>query len=98
MRCPDCAAASAITRTNWSSKSNEGKIKYEVLFKRDQEMTKFIEDFAETEAKGLAQQKETQQMIVSLLGDEQGLGRQNNMPSCDQVSEMQNDLSFKSGS
>ena len=39
-------------------KSNEGQNqKYEVLFKRDQEMTKFIEDFAETEAKGLAQQR-----------------------------------------
>ena len=78
-------------------KSNEGQNqKYEVLFKRDQEMTKFIEDFAETEAKGLAQQKETQQMIVSLLeAMSKDLARQNNMPSRDQVSEMQNDLSFK---
>ena len=78
-------------------KSDEGTHqKYEVLFQRDQEMTQFIENYAETEAKGLQEQKETQQVIVQLLeAMSKDLGRQNNMPSVAQVSEMQSDLTFK---
>ena len=59
-------------------------------------MTQFIENYAETEAKGLQEQKETQQVIVQLLeAMSKDLGRQNNMPSVAQVSEMQSDLTFK---
>ena len=78
-------------------KSDEGTHqKYEVLFQRDQEMTQFIENYAETEAKGLQEQKETQQVIVQLLeAMSKDLGRQNSMPSVAQVSEMQSDLTFK---
>lgn len=67
-----------------------------MLFQRDQEMTQFIENYAETEAKGLQEQKDTQQVIVQLLeAMSKDLGRQNNMPSVAQVSEMQSDLTFK---
>jgi intraflagellar transport protein 74 len=78
-------------------KSDEGTHqKYEVLFQRDQEMTQFIENYTETEAKGLQEQKDTQQVIVQLLeAMSKDLGRQNNMPTVAQVSEMQSDLTFK---
>ena len=78
-------------------KSDEGTHqKYEVLFQRDQEMTQFIENYTETEAKGLQEQKDTQQVIVQLLeAMSKNLGRQNNMPTVAQVSEMQSDLTFK---
>jgi len=78
-------------------KSDEGTHqKYEVLFQRDQEMTQFIENYDETEKKGLQEQKDTQQVIVQLLeAMSKDLGRQNNMPTVAQVSEMQSDLTFK---
>ena len=62
-------------------KSDEGTHqKYEVLFQRDQEMTQFIENYDETEKKGLQEQKDTQQVIVQLLeAMSKDLGRQNNM-------------------
>jgi intraflagellar transport protein 74 len=78
-------------------KSDEGTHqKYEVLFQRDQEMTQFIENYSETEKKGLQEQKDTQQVIVQLLeAMSKDLGRQNSMPTVDQVNEMQSDLTFK---
>jgi intraflagellar transport protein 74 len=78
-------------------KSDEGTHqKYEVLFQRDQEMTQFIENYSETEKKGLQEQKDTQQVVVQLLeAMSKDLGRQNSMPTVDQVNEMQSDLTFK---
>lgn len=70
--------------------------KYDVLFQRDEEMTTFIDQFAETKEKELGDQKRIQETIVALLEHiSTGLKRENNMPSEGRVNEMREDLSFK---
>jgi len=70
--------------------------KYEVLFKRDKEMTDFIDKFSEEKEKELKSQTESQQMIVALLQHiSDDLARQHNLPSEAKVNAMREDLSFK---
>ena len=70
--------------------------KYDVLFKRDEEMTGFIDKFASTKETELGDQKQIQETIVALLEHiSTGLKRENNMPSAGNASEMREDLSFK---
>jgi len=70
--------------------------KYDVLFQRDEEMTGFIDAFAETKENELGNQKQIQETIVALLEHiSVGLKRENNMPSQGSASEMREDLSFK---
>jgi len=70
--------------------------KYEVLFKRDKEMTDFIDKFPEEKGKELESQAKSQQMVVDLLNHiSQDLARQHNLPSEAKVNAMREDLSFK---
>jgi len=70
--------------------------KYEVLFKRDKEMTDFIDKFPQEKEKELKSQDESQQMIVALLKHiSSDLARQHNLPSEAKVNAMREDLSFK---
>merc|ERR1719326_1390119 len=70
--------------------------KYEVLFKRDKEMTDFIDKFPDEKNKELKSQSESQQMIVALLQHiSSDLSRQHNLPSEAKVNAMREDLSFK---
>ena len=55
--------------------------KYEVLYKRDKEMTEFIDAFDSTRTAALNGQKHAQDQIVALLEHiSKGLERQHNMP------------------
>lgn len=70
--------------------------KYEVLFKRDKEMTDFIDKFPEEKKKEEESQAASQNMIVALLSHiSTDLSRQHNLPSEAKVTAMREDLSFK---
>ena len=72
------------------------RARYEVLFKRDKEMTDFIDKFPEEKEKELASQATSQKMVVDLLNHiSQDLARQHNLPSEAKVNAMREDLSFK---
>lgn len=58
-----------------------GKKQVEVLQKRDQEMTEFIERFDQTKGEALADQKSARTTIVGLLEHiSQGLDAQHHIP------------------
>ena len=70
--------------------------KYEVLYKRDKEMTEFIDNFDATRTRAAQEQSHAQDQIVALLEHiSKGLERQHNMPSKQRVSAMKDDLSFR---
>lgn len=70
--------------------------KYELLFKRDQEMTEFIDRFEEMRDKELAEQRRTQNLIVALMEHiSEGMERETSMPSREQADEMKEDLDDK---
>jgi len=70
--------------------------KFEVLFKRDKEMSQFIDNFPEISRQQLEDQEKTRQMIAALLEHiSEDLNRQSNIPSKTSVEDMRSDLSFK---
>jgi len=76
--------------------SKDETAKYEILQKRDQEMTVFMEKFDETRNSVLEEQQKAKDIIVALL---EHIGRNleetNNMPSQEAVGEMEETKSFK---
>jgi intraflagellar transport protein 74 len=70
--------------------------KYEMLFKRDQEMTEFIDRFPEVKDKEVIEQRRIQNTIVALLEHvAEGVERERSMPSRDAAEEMKDDLGDK---
>jgi intraflagellar transport protein 74 len=70
--------------------------KYELLFKRDQEMTEFIDRFQETKEKELTEQRKLQNTVSALLEHiSEGMEREKSMPTRQQAEEMKEDLSDK---
>jgi predicted RNase H-like nuclease (RuvC/YqgF family) len=75
--------------------SEEGK-KYELLQKRDQEMTSFMDSFDESRSGILREQEELKSVIVALLEHiSKGIDESTNMPSRDALGEMKDAKSFK---
>jgi intraflagellar transport protein 74 len=70
--------------------------KYEMLFKRDQEMTEFIDRFPEVKDKEIIEQRRIQNTVVALLEHvAEGIERERSMPSRDAAEEMKDDLGDK---
>lgn len=70
--------------------------KYDLLFKRDQDMTAFIDKFAETRDGVLNEQMEAKSTIVHLLEHiSRTVDESSQMPSQDAVGEMQDAKTFK---
>jgi intraflagellar transport protein 74 len=70
--------------------------KYELLVKRDQDMTSFMDSFDQSRESILAEQKAAQFIIVSALEHiSKGLDDTENMPSIDGMGEMENAKTFK---
>ncbi|RYG52598.1 hypothetical protein EON66_09615 [archaeon] len=70
--------------------------KYELLLKRDQEMTEFIDRFGELHEKEVAEQKRMHNTVVALLEHiSEGMEREKVMPSREQAEEMKEDLQDK---
>ena len=70
--------------------------KFEVLYQRDQDITKFINEFPGNREKALADKKRAQDTISALLEHiSTELDRQHNMPSSEQVDAMRKDAVAK---
>jgi len=70
--------------------------KYEALFKRDAEMTEFIDRMPEVRDKEIAEQRRLQDSILALLEHtSEGILREANLPSQGQTEEMKDDLNEK---
>jgi len=70
--------------------------KYELLVKRDQDMTAFIDSFDATRAGIIADQQSVQGMVVALLEDiSKGLDDSSNMPTQEAHAEMEDAKTFK---
>lgn len=70
--------------------------KYELLVKRDQDMTAFMDTFDETRNGIIEDQQNTQFLIIALLEDiSKGLEDTTNMPNPDAMGEMENAKTFK---
>jgi intraflagellar transport protein 74 len=70
--------------------------KYEVLFKRDQEMTEFIDRFPEMRDREQAEQRRMQNLVTALLEHcSEGIERERSMPSKEAAEEMKDDLDDK---
>ncbi len=70
--------------------------KYELLVKRDQDMSNFIDSFDDNRNNILQEQRQIQYMIVALLEHiGKGLEDTNNIPSIDVMNEMENAKQFK---
>jgi hypothetical protein len=70
--------------------------KYEALFKRDAEMTEFIDCFPQHREKEVTEQRRVQDAILALLEHaSEGLLREANLPSREAAEEMKEDLSDK---
>jgi len=81
--------------TNEAEDSGE-TAKYELLVKRDQDMTAFIDSYDDTRAGILQEQQQVQYVIVALLEDiSKGLDDSSNMPTQDVHSEMEDAKTFK---
>jgi chromosome segregation ATPase len=75
---------------------SEDTAKYELLVKRDQDMTTFIDKFDESKAGILSEQRESQFLIVALLEHiGKGLEDSTAMPSQEAVEEMETAKAFK---
>lgn len=71
--------------------------KYELLFKRDQEMTEFLDRFEAMRDKELQEQRRVQDTVAALLEHiSEGIERERSMPTRSQAEEMKEDLSDKS--
>jgi intraflagellar transport protein 74 len=81
---------------NAPEEDNGDAQKYELLVKRDQEMTAFMDKFDESRANVLSEQKASKDLVVALLESiSRGIEDSNNMPSQEVMSEMENTKSFK---
>jgi intraflagellar transport protein 74 len=70
--------------------------KYDLLFKRDQDMTAFIDKFDETREGVLREQNEAKDTVVALLEHiSRTVDESSHMPSQDAVGEMQDAKTFK---
>ena len=70
--------------------------KYEALFKRDAEMTEFIDRFPEHREREAGEQRRLQDAVLALLEHaSEGLLREANLPSREAAAEMKEDLSDK---
>ena len=82
--------------SNVPEDDNGEQAKYELLVKRDQDMTQFMDSFPETRSQILHDQQAAQYMIVALLEHiGKGLEDSNNIPSQDMHEEMENAKTFK---
>merc|ERR1711991_772776 len=78
-----------------SASSNDDK-KYELLQKRDQDMTVFMDNFDASRDEVLVQTKTTKETIVALLEHiSQGLDTSTTLPSQEALGEMKDNKSFK---
>jgi intraflagellar transport protein 74 len=81
---------------NQPEEDNGDAAKYELLVKRDQEMTAFMDKFEDTRGGVLVEQKTVQDMIVKLLDSiSRGIEDSANMPSQEVMTEMENTKTFK---
>jgi len=79
-----------------SNSSNNDKQKYELLFQRDAEMTKFLENFDTSKNEVMGDQKRTKETIVALLSHiSSGIGTTDVLPSQERLEEMKDEVSFK---
>ena len=79
-----------------SEDDNGDAAKYELLVKRDQEMTAFMDKFEETRNNVLSEQKTAKDMIVALLESvSKGIEDSTSMPSVETMNEMESTRSFK---
>lgn len=79
-----------------SGAAGDDSAKYEVLYKRDQEMTEFIDRFPELKARESAEQQRVRDTVVALLEHmSSGLEREHSMPSKEEAGEMAADLGDK---
>lgn len=70
--------------------------KYELLVKRDQEMTAFMDQFEETRGRILDEQRRPREMIIALLEHlSKGIDESTNLPSQAALGEMEEAKSFK---
>lgn len=70
--------------------------KYEMLFKRDQEMTEFIDRFPEMREREVSEQRRIQNTVTSLLEYiSESIERERSMPSKETAEEMKEDLDDK---
>ena len=70
--------------------------KYEMLFKRDQEMTEFIDRYPEMREREISEQRRIQNTITSLLEYiSESIERERSMPSRETAEEMKDDLDDK---
>jgi chromosome segregation ATPase len=89
-------STSAAFGGNSNDVDAEDIAKYELLVKRDQDMTSFIDSFDETRNNILADARQTQYMNVALLEHiGKGLEDSTNMPSIEAMNEMENAKQFK---
>jgi len=72
--------------------------RYEILHKRDQEMTQFMENFEETKASEMKQVEQLESTIVTLLGYmSKSISKSTALPSKSDVSNMKGDLAYTKG-
>ena len=70
--------------------------KYELLVKRDQEMTAFMDKFEENRSGVLAEQKAAKDMIIALLESvSRGIEDSQSMPTVEAMGELENSRTFK---
>lgn len=76
--------------------ANSESAKYELLFKRDQEMTEFIDRFPDMKGKEVAEHSRMQNTIVALLEHmAEGIDREKAMPDRAAAADMKEDLEDK---
>jgi len=79
-----------------NNEDNGETAKYELLVKRDQEMTVFIDQFDETRNSIVYEQNKSKELIVALLEHlSKGLEESTNLPNQEVFSEMEDAKSFK---
>jgi intraflagellar transport protein 74 len=79
-----------------TAENDDESAKYELLFKRDQDMTAFIDKFDESRDGVLEEQNQTRNTIVALLEHiSRTVDESSNMPSQDQLGEMEDTKAFK---
>jgi len=80
-----------------SAQEDEGDAaKYDLLVKRDQEMTAFMDKFDETRDAVLAEQQQAKDVIVALLEHiSRGIEDSSNMPSQEALGDMEDAKTFK---
>ncbi|CAE7562896.1 IFT74, partial [Symbiodinium microadriaticum] len=84
------------TAVSQSTDDNGEAAKYELLVKRDQEMTAYVDKFPETHAGILADQEKAKSLIVGLLEHiGRGLDDATNLPDAGVMSEMEDAKAFK---